>query len=374
MRLTKKGVIKMPKRARIRSIVQPDKKTCVDEVAEWQKTISEKRERLAQLKGPRGILAAKVLQREIYELERKVSQGGRAGQVRQVKPEPRRHYRASNQDVKRMNTTHRLLPVPTNQRNILLKMNTRAAQRWQTRKLHERRQQVVGRTQNVDQCPTCLVDRCVDKEMSIAVCPKCGATQRFATHIFETKEVDKDNAKITRQQSLSHMQKFTDQFQRGYPCMPLSVLETMTVAYSKIHVRDPAKVQLSTTNRLLKKLRYIPRMYKRAPDRMTRELKGQAIPEYTSKELTKLLNQRNRLHAQEEDTGDGNKPKKSFPNPIFMRQLGRANMMEQSRLFQNAKTTRIHLERIRAMDQECDTQRVKFGDCKYGIWSLYPST
>lgn len=365
----------MPKRARIRSIVQPDKKNCGDEVAQWQAAIREKQERLAQFKGPRGILMAKVLQGEISRLERKVRQGGRAGQVRQVKREPRRtHHHRCSSNRKRMNTTHRLLPVPTNERNVLLQMNARSAQRWQTRKLHERRQQVIGRTQNVDQCSSCMVDRCVDKEMSIAVCPKCGDTRRFATHIFETKEVDKDNAKITRQQSLSHMQKFTDQFQRGYPCMPLSVLERMTVAYSKIHVRDPSKVQLSTTNRLLKKLRYIPRTYKRAPDRMTRELRCQSIPEYTTKELTKLLNQRNRLHAQEEDTGDSTKPKKSFPNPIFMRQLGRANMMEQSRLFQNAKTTRIHLERIRAMDQECDAQRVKFGDQESGIWSLYPST
>lgn len=375
----------MPKRKtlsslpEIRSVVSHKRVFEKTQLETLRKTLSTCEQKLSKLKGPRNIVKAKDLLIQIKNLRCQIYEQRKILRTKTLKPPPKstENQKPVKSTARKMSTTNRLLPAKKNQHNIFLQMSNTAAQRWQNRRSHSQRHAATfeqkGRVQTVDMCPKCYVSKCVDKEMAISVCPKCGNTNRFATHIFDTKEVEKDSAKITRQQSLSHMQKFSAQFERGYPCMPVSVLETMSVAYRKIHVRDPAKVQLSATNRLLKTLRQIPRTYKRAPDRMTKELKCEAVPEYTSQELSQLLNQRNRLHAQEDDQ-DEKKHKKSFTNPIYMRQFGRANMMEQSRLFPHAKTTRIHMERTRAMERECTLQRNKLGDKPSGIWSLYPST
>jgi hypothetical protein len=229
------------------------------------------------------------------------------------------------------------------------------------------------RYNSVDVCTTCGVDRAIDKETSITVCPKCGSVQRFASHIFETKDVEKDDSVSTRQTNMTHLQKFSSQFEFGYPVAPVSVLDAMSVAYSKIHSHDPSKVKLCKTSAILKGLKDIPKIFKRAPDRLTKELKRESIPEYTSQELSLLLNQRNQFGMQVSESGD-KKQKKSFNGHVYMRQLGRANQMEQSRLFPQQKTAKIHYDRIRAMEQECDAQKKQDTNVGSWSWDLYPST
>jgi hypothetical protein len=94
----------------------------------------------------------------------------------------------------------------------------------------------------------------VDRELAIRVCPKCAVTSTFASHIFESKDMEKGESS-SRQQSLNHMQKFSMQFERGHPSTPLDVLEAMSVAYSRIHLHDPSKVQACRTSNLLKTVR-----------------------------------------------------------------------------------------------------------------------
>jgi hypothetical protein len=169
------------------------------------------------------------------------------------------------------------------------------------------------------------------------------------------------------------MKKFGAQYERGYPCASQAVLETMSVAYSKFHFHDPAKVQACRTTQLMKGMRDLPKVAKKAPDRLTRELKGEPVPEFSSTELSQLLNQRSRLRLPEEMGTDPLKHKKSFNNQIYMRQFGRANGKEQARLFPHAKTTKIHTERMRGLEKECELQREKLGTQEGQCWILYPA-
>lgn len=217
------------------------------------------------------------------------------------------------------------------------------------------------RTNRIDTCADCEIDLVVNREMAISVCPRCGFTRQFASHILESKEIEKDES-VNRNQSVNHMQKFSSQFERGHSRASLEVLEALSVAYSKIHVHDPAKVQACRTGILLKQLKTVPKSIKRIPDRLTKELKAEGIPEFTTSQLQQLLEQRNALKVQEDllisadlmsDEMPHHKSRKSFNNQIFMRQLGRSKQMEPARLFPNPKTHRIHLERTKALETAC---------------------
>lgn len=345
--------------------------------------------------GPENILKCKVLTKKAEQLQTQLNNISSKRTEREMheymamldrleKTSMRDSANNSNRQgqVKEIPLDNRLHPPKPNRKNIFDIMSQRDSDKWKLLRAHQKRYAVMfnvnnpiqSRSNQIDTCVKCGIDRNVDKETAISVCPKCGSTRRFASHIFETKDTEKDDTQATRQQSLSHMQKFSSQFERGYPSTPIDVLEPISVAYTKFHLHDPAKVQACRTSHLLKNLKDIPKVFKRAPDRLTKELKKESIPEYTSTQLSQLLNQRNRLRTPEEMSGDDKKHRKSFSNQIYMRQLGRANQMEQSRLFPHAKTTKIHMERTRAMERECEIQKEKLGEQAGMVWSLYPST
>jgi len=362
---------------------------------------------ISECKGPENILKYKVLCKKKEALQLQI-----ANLITKRSEKEMHEYMATIDKLEKTeakNTTssvllkevpldNRLHPPKPNRKNIFDVMSQRDSDKYKLLRAHQKRCAVLYsnntnntkntndtsttgkpkneliRTNQIDTCVQCGVDRNVDKETAISVCPKCGSTRRFASHIFETKDSEKDESQTTRQQSLSHMQKFSAQFERGYPSTPIDVLEPIFLAYTKFHLHDPAKVQACRTSHLLKGLKHIPKVFKRAPDRLTKELKKESIPEYTSTQLSQLLNQRNRLRTPEEMSDDDKKHRKSFSNQIYMRQLGRANQMEQSRLFPHAKTTKIHMARTRAMEKECEIQKEKLGEEAGMIWSLYPST
>ena len=351
-----------------------------------------KKNKLKECLGVESILRSKVLKTDIarltLELERAQNDQDQKDMHRYMAMVDQLEKQSHTAPIRRQKEVlpcTRLLPPKPSKRSLFDMMTQQNADRWKLLRAHKKRYAVrfgqegpSVRINPVDVCPDCGVDREVDRETAISVCPKCGTTRTFASHIIDTKDVEKDDNHTTRQQNQSHMQKFANQFERGYPCTPMSVLESVAVEYSKYHLHDPAKVQSCRTTQLLKGLKNLPKTFKKAPDRMTKELKRESIPEYTSAENSQLLNQRNRLRMPEEvsigPSGEEKKHKKSFSNQIYMRQLGRANRLEISRLFPHAKTLKIHMERTRAMEKECEMQKTNLGDQEGQIWSLFPST
>lgn len=283
----------------------------------------------------------------------------------------------------------RLYPQVRGRVNIMQTLPTRRAERWRLLRTFKKRLEVMSGQEytkgnlsytiqnDVDTCSKCGSDRYVDKETSNSVCsnPKCGDTRNFASHVFDAKDNDRDEHDSSRHQSLEHLKKFTDQYEKGHPQTPLEVLAKLSSQYAKFHFPDPSKVQSCRTNLLLKTCRDIPKVFRKAADRLSKELKAESIPEYSGNQINQLLNQRKRLRLPDDTpSAEEHKQKKSFNNQIYIRQLGRANDMEQARLHYNAKTNKIHLQRVWALEKECMVMQQKFGEQKDMSWSLYPST
>lgn len=284
----------------------------------------------------------------------------------------------------------RLYPAVKGQVNLLEVLPPRKAAAWRLRRTYMKRMEVLTgkehsdpsmpstRVNPIDVCRSCGVERYTDREASITVCsnPKCGDNYtNYGSHVYDTKDNERDDHDNTRSQFLEHLKKFTDQYERGHPEAPLETLAKLTGHYNKIHFHDLSKVQTCRTNQLLKTCRDIPKQFRRAPDRMTKELKSESIPEYSGSQINLLLNQRKRLRMPDDQpSNDDHKQKKSFNNQIYIRQLGRANGMEQARLHYNAKTTKIHTQRVWALEKECLVMQDRYGDQKDMTWNLFPST
>lgn len=222
-----------------------------------------------------------------------------------------------------------------------------------------------------------LVDEClihgqklnVDRENAKRFCSICGETKSFQSHIFEMKKQDKDDStSIGTDPALSHMQKFCSQFETGTGSPSLKVLEQMTIAYSKFHTTDPSKVQSSRTSQILKSKNTIPKFYYSA-DRLTKELRADSVPEFTSAEIGKLISQRAQLANVEEDDS---KSKKSYHNMTYIRNLGLANNMAQARLFPHAKTNSTHKKRTRILEGQAIQQSKKQNMTRSVCWELKP--
>ena len=380
-----------------------------------QKALAQVEQEMRQCVGPDQILKFKTLRRRQDKLTRELETAVSGSQVDQARKKvlAKMQKTGVQSQYKRLKmerktpTRYRLLPPPPEDVvNMFDTMTERDITRWKQRRCHEKRFQLMYgdklrpdhsgvRTNSVDQCPKCRLDRVVDKEHSIMSCPGCGETKRFAAHIFEVKEYDREDNGANRQQSLNHMQKFSYQFERGYPFATPETLESLTTAYNhRYHYRDANKVQACRTadfmrdldksasqkSGLLQGLSKVPRSCRRAPDRLSKELKREAIPEFTSQEVSQLLNQRNRLRQGEQADHhsqlDDHKHKKSYNNQVFLRQFSRANQMEQGRLFTHAKTTKIHVNRMRSLEKlmlKHSQDTVHTQKASQVSWEMYPN-
>lgn len=369
--------------------------THVFSVTDLKKKIEHAQKELQQCRQVEDILKYKTLSRNIglwqkklqelqeHDIEQEMNQEMTILQELE-RQNKMKHSRKVKEEKKKIKPWHRLYPPQPSQRSMFDVMSTKKGDLWSRHRAYRKRfallfgKDIQARRMNVDRCDHCGSRRSVDKELDYAVCGTCSRVVNFGSHIFDTKDVERDDLNKTRmQQSLEHMQKFGEQFERGHPNAPPETLEQLSVAYRRFHFRDPAKVQSSRTAALSKKCPDMPKVFKRAPERLTKVLKGEAIPEYTPEEFSQLLDQRNRLHLPE--LGDDSKQKKSYSNLIYMRQFGRANGMEQSRLFQHARTNNVHVERLKELEKECQevSKKQKIGDgadTGPNCWVLYPAS
>lgn len=404
-------------REKRRQLLTGGSEASVDPLPALEKTLAEVERRLSECKGVEHILKAKTLQRQREQLLQ------RRAELQNAQPSDRERemfeYMAMIERMERAELDHRrpagggsssssqkvipvfphVCPSKASQKNLLETMSAREADRWQNLRAHKKRYALLyekehpkARSNHIDTCPDCQVDLVVDRELATSVCPNCGWTRQFASHIFESKEMEKDDSGA-RQQSLNHMQKFSSQFERGQPSSSPEVLEALAVAYSKVHLHDPSKVQSCRTSTLLKGVPDVPKAARRIPDRLTKELKGEGVPEFSSAQIQQLLMQRNRLRVPDDMAAEAlamdavlsaapadeavatKKSRKSFNNQIFMRQLGRSSHMEPARIFPNPKTTRIHIERTRALEKEClHLGVVTAAGGGSDAWALYPAS
>ena len=224
----------------------------------------------------------------------------------------------------------------------------------------------------VDICLIHNVNRVIDKESSRRICPKCGSSLKFESHIFDIKDSDKDETVSPMTQSLTHMQNFGSQFEIGHPSANMETLEKMYLAYSKIHTLDHSKSMSARTVQFLKTIPDIPAIFKKAPERLTRELKADPIPEFTSNQINELLNQRLQLKISDEIDSETQKIKKSYNNLIFFKHLGLANGFDNCRIFANAKTQTVYNQRCCNLETMMLEHQANVGEKDKELWTLKP--
>jgi len=267
----------------------------------------------------------------------------------------------------------RMYPVRQGEVDILKRSSKEEIRRWITARAHRHRfshshGMMSGALDDaVKKCTNCNVDRLVDREGARAVCPMCGNTKTFASHVLEYRENDRPDAHLTmtkgrlpshlnkneQKMELSDLrasaggssgggsnnnytQKFTSQFGRGHPLVPIPLMARLCAHYNTHHhTPDPFKVRCgSTTGKILKGMSDVPRVHKNSSERVTMELLGEPIPEMSHAELAQLMELRD-LHAMETGT-------KAVSNSFTMRVLARSMGCSQARLFPPTKTQPVH--------------------------------
>lgn len=353
------------------------KRLCAEQrTSQIEKRIQEINSLIKNARGPEMILTVKIWNKELDTLKNELIEikkdcSNMYDQINAIKLLDKKieEYNNTNETVTGMN---RLLPVKHLNGYMPPSVSLRELQ--SAKRAQEKRMELLyptasatSRQLNQDKCTMCGDVRHVDKEVATSVCLTCGTAYTFATHIFEMKDFDKDEDETIRQHNLSYMQRYIEQFKRGVPQTSRPILESLATSYMNIHVMDSAKVQNSQTLNYAKKLKL------GLTDRITKELKGEPIPEFSQDEIATIINQRVALQPRDPITEEI-VDKKSFRNDMYIRHLGRANKIEQSRLIPYAKTANTQNTRIRDIETLCELQKSRFGDQPHQIWSMFPST
>lgn len=349
---------------------------------------------LQQLKGPENLTQYKLCLKKLADLQvRRASD--QVSMKARLEPLPK----AKVNETPSIPIRNRLHPVRPTTVNLFSEMNEFQIKQYQLARAHEKQKALTfgdnsfkPRPNPVDACVKCGLDLFVDKELAISVCPGCGKSRKFASHIFEHKQNEKDDGPPKQHQSVNHMQKFLSQYEQGTLQTPKATLEKVVNAYSKIHSHNPDKVTPCKTTQVLKSLTSIPRAFRRTY-RLSSELKADPIPQFSLRERNAILAERMRFDEAEQDGGftvTTNTPttevgpvmppsseesnRKSYSNQPLLRVIGRSLGMEQTRLLAQSKTAETHKLRARKMESVYRESRQKQTSRAAPELHLYPNS
>ncbi len=231
-----------------------------------------------------------------------------------------------------------------------------------------------SRVQPVDVCTNCSVARIVDKDTSRTICPCCGDCRTLASYVFETQDWDREEVSSNPGSNSSHLQLYALQFKKGFPEPPLELLASLSYKLNKYHGHDACKVQRANMVEALKTVPRVASRFRRSTERLIKEMTSAPIPEFTQLQLTKVINQKNKLQNTRDISGDlsAGGTDKSCNNQMYMRHFGLANGMQNAQLFSHAKTVKNHRVRCAHLEAACLQQASMHGGQKVMHWILAP--
>jgi len=312
-------------------------------------------ERLKALDGPYDILQRKTIKRRMQELQSGIHSREWVGPDL---PDPS----AAAKKYKREKSGHPVgivvesrlypMPEPSTFRNVMPTRGSVEAKRWTDGKGHKQRYAVTNATgglevqsEDVRLCQRCQVPRLVDREGARVVCPRCGEYRIFATYMMEYHEQrDVPNGSLQRPKAPSHAHahKFAQQYGRGHPQVPPEVLAAVRNHLDRNHCTDPSRATPTAIGKILKSLPEVPRVHRRAADRLSKEMRGEGVPEFTPQQLDKILRKREVISMI--------MPDHPVTNTTFlMRELARALGYSAARMFPKGKTPKIHSAMVRIL-------------------------
>jgi hypothetical protein len=240
----------------------------------------------------------------------------------------------------------------------------------------------------VGTCLHCFGTCYMNRKKSEMCCRRCATSKSVISSLVLRREYDRDESMSLvnvpgTAVMMNNMKKFGEQWSSGFTPFSQDILEFMYQQYRIFsHTTDPCRVQASRTCKLIDESKKVLKTWSMQPgkikslrnllnsvDRLTKELKGDGIPEFQPKDLDLIYHVRKSLGPLDND--DDKDGKKTLSNAFFFRQIARIHGLGQGRLFQHVKTRQIFLKQSRVLEKALlDHDN---GSCNIR-WQMFPCT
>lgn len=244
---------------------------------------------------------------------------------------------------------------------------------------NQRRASLYGQVNTIyDFCRQCKVKKIVSHELATCICPKCGVSMPFASHIFQKydhtsrQNVSFKNANSTAK-TTAHMRQYVNQFSTKFPKVSSDLLRYLYHQYSKIHFLHPVKVTSAQTRQFLKsyhKIKPLPAQIRTSVERLNKMLVCDSIPVFTPAQLKTIHEKRNILISHMKCSSF--EQNKSFTSAMFFKQICLSSGFKNARLLHNAKNCSIYASRCRSL--RTLFQELENRDAKNYTWKIVPFT
>jgi hypothetical protein len=243
----------------------------------------------------------------------------------------------------------------------------------------------------VGTCLHCFGTCYMNRKDSKMFCRRCATSNRFISTLFLRRDYNRDDniANTTSPSTASimtNLRRFGEQWSSGFTPFSIDILEFMYQQYRIYnHSSDPYRVQTSKTYKLidgkketLKSWSVQPGKFKslrnllNSTERLTKELRGDGIPEFQPKDLNLIYHVRESLGTL--DNEDEKDSKQTLSNGFFFRQIARIHGLVQGRLFQHVKTRNIFIKQARVLETALLEHDNSYNESYNIRWQMFPCT
>ena len=214
-------------------------------------------------------------------------------------------------------------------------------------------------------CTKCGCSVAIDVHLCIMACTNCG----FSTKIVIDKHMSNELKPIANKVS-TQLYIFCSQFLPNRIHIPHCLLNHMYMSYRTVHFPYKTKVYSSRTQNFLKTYKRENYIYRRACERISMLLRNDYIPTLYKEDIMLLYRQRRLMEL----LIDNEDIQISVNYTAYIRQLGQANGIIQTRVFHNAKTQKIHMKQCTLISKQLyQTQaKLKLNHRAKYKWELSP--
>lgn len=195
-------------------------------------------------------------------------------------------------------------------------------------------------------CHKCLIPTILNHQLSTSSCPKCGQVFHFSSAVFSLTQRGCGND-VNKKVDDTYMRKHLLQFKsKDFEFTPDRVLKLIKLYYDTLQIFGSKKVKNIRTSHIYNQIhkKYQLQTKFNRPDIMNRELKGFSVPLLSDVEIHSLITQRSILSNECLGRND-------YSFKLYAYRIGVANGIECCRLFQPAKTRRIHQKKSHIVEK-----------------------
>ncbi len=244
----------------------------------------------------------------------------------------------------------------------------------------------------VGTCLYCFGTCYMNRKESKMFCRRCATSNRFISTLFLRRDYNRDDNNVANTTSpstatiMSNLRRFGEQWSSAFTPFSMAILEFMYQQYRIYnHTSDPYRVQTSKTYKLIDGKKEVLKTWSAQPgklkslrnllnstERLTKELRGDGIPEFQPKDLNLIYHVREALGSL--DNEEDKEGKQTLSNAFFFRQIARIHGLVQGRLFQHVKTRTIFLKQARVLEMALLEHENSYNESYNIRWQMFPCT